>query len=174
VTQDADVGSDDRTLGLMMEFERSGHRYAYLSPLDITAIEEGGSVGGKPTSRLMVMRAGATYSVDVLGKARHVAERVHEGRKAAADSFAYALLSDEGKSTLETRLRDAIVKKVEQTLTDRVKDETERILPKAVALELVRLETGPVQDPVQDPAPEPEPPTETPKDVPDKRRKRRD
>lgn len=170
MAQDADVGSDDRTLGLMMEFERSGHRYAYLSPLDIMAIEEGGTVGGAPTSRLIVMRAGATYSLDVLGKARDVAGRVHAGRKAAADSFAYALLSDDGKSTLEQRLRDAIVKKVDQALAKRVKDEAERIVPDAVGVELSRLATGPVQDP----SAEPEPPAETPEDVPEKRRKRRE
>lgn len=147
MTKDADVGSDDRTLGLMMEFERSGHRYSYLSPLEIMVIEEGGSVGGAATSRLIIMRAGGTYSMDVLGKARDVAARVHEGKRRSADSFAYALLSDEGKSTLETRLRDAIVKKVEQTLDKRVKDEAERIIPAAVGVELGRLAAEPVEDP---------------------------
>ena len=165
--KNAGVGSDDRTLGLMMEFERSGHRYAYLSPLDIMAIEEGGSVGGTATSRLIVMRAGATYSLDVLGKAYDVAGRVHAGRKAAADSFAYALMSDEGKSTLEMRLRDAIVKKVEQTLEKRVDEKVERIVPEAVALELGRMAAEPEGEREQ-----PEPRAEKPEDMPDKRRKR--
>ncbi len=159
----------DRTLGLMMEFERSGHRYAYLCPLDIPAVEEGGSVGGSPTSRLIIMRAGAVYPVDVLGKARNVAERVRAGRKAAADSLAYALLSDEGKSTLEMRLRDAIVKQVEETIDKRVKENTERIVPEAVGVELGRLAAEPDRKREQ-----PEPAAEKPDDPPGKRHKRKD
>jgi len=165
VTQDADVGSDDRSLGLMMEFERTGHRYVYLSPLEIMVIEEGGSVGGAATSRLIVMRAGATYSIDVIGKARDVADRVHQGRRNAADSFAYALLSDEGRSTLETRLRDAVVKKVEQTLREQVKEHTERIVPVAVGVELSRLAAEPERE-------EPLPELREPVDVPEKRRRK--
>lgn len=139
MTVHADVGSHRPSLGLMMEFPRTGGRYAYASPFDIVAVEEGGLVGGEPTSRIVIIRGEAIYPLDVLGKARDVAGRLHEGRKQAADSFAYALLANEEKSRLEDRLSEAVVVRVQAALEGQVKDGLERLVPEAVGNEIAKM-----------------------------------
>lgn len=145
--QTADVGAEDATLGLMIELPRTGGRYVYMSPLDIGPIEEGGTVGGQRQSRVHIKSPGGMYPIDVLGGARDVAIRVHEARKKAADSFAYALLSDEGKTTMEKRILKMVERKIEKTLDKGVKDRVDRLLPEAVGLELSKVAAEPETEP---------------------------
>lgn len=166
MAEGAEVDGDQGALGLMMEFQRTGNRYAYLLVTEIVAVEDGATVGGKPTCRVVLIRGECIYPVDVLGRARDIAVRLHVARKEGADSFAYAMLSHEGKSTLEARVRDAVVRAVQATLRKEVKVAAERIVPEAVAVQLSRLAAEPHR--MEE---EPAPPAEEPKDRPGKRRR---
>jgi len=123
------AGLGGETLGLFLELRKTATTYAYYNPWDVLAIEEGGRSGGLPTTRVELARFGARYCVNVLGAAREIARQVDEARRRSIDGLLYGLLADTERSTLESRVREAILREVRQQMGEAQLATVEQLVP---------------------------------------------